>query len=235
LSFSISNFNEEVHVNNLNNPFEVMLNDKGPVEKRDLLNRENYEEKRSELLAYGRSIKEKLRISLGASFSLLFETRVTAWLQIQEELRWIAAPAPNQIAEILERYNPRVPDKRSFSARLFVDTGDPDVAHRILRTTNIESLNLQLTFNGSRFEARSLEEKDGSLEPVTYLRFSENPGRSVDSPNLIQWSAPHLQSLIMPGYMVSALVSVLEQSAESSGVSGREKVAPAPAFALSKF
>ena len=221
---------EEAHVKALKNPFEAMLNDHGPVEPVDLLSRESYEAKRSELLTCGRHIKEKLRISLGESFSLLFETRATAWLQIHEELRWMAKPDPKQVAEILARYNTLLPNAQGISACLFLDTRDPVRARRMIQTVDIDSMALRIQLNESLLEAQSMELNGGALESVNYLRFSETcSSKSLES-NCIQWSAPKPSKLLMPDYLAEALLAVFADSLPAAARAPVKDVAFAPVF-----
>lgn len=220
-------------MNTLKNAYQLMLNDQGSVSEKGLLGRTEYEGVRSDLLAYGRNIKEKLRIGLGDSFSLLFETRATAWLQIHEELRWIASPDPSQVLDILERYNQLVPQPQSVCACLFLDTRDPANARRILRTTSVQSLDLGLSLNGSIFKALSLENNHGCLEPVTYFRFTKKGPQDLTRPNLIHWSQSEPHHLAMPDYMADALTSVLDGVAMEAVKAEQERPAlvSVPCFA----
>jgi hypothetical protein len=90
----------------------------------DLLSNEDYESQRAELLRLATLHRRQRRLRLNPSLSLVFETRFTAWLQIQEELRWLTHPSDADIAEVLARCNVLVTYPTELSATLFVDGGD---------------------------------------------------------------------------------------------------------------
>ena len=90
----------------------------------DLLSKEDYERERADLLRLATQHRKQRRLRLNPSLSLIFETRFTAWLQIQEELRWLSHPAPQDVAEVLTRCNLLVLKPDELTATLFVDGGD---------------------------------------------------------------------------------------------------------------
>ena len=93
----------------------------------DLLSNEDYESQRAELLRLATLHRRQRRLRLNPSLSLVFETRFTAWLQIQEELRWLTHPSDADIAEVLARCNVLVTYPTELSATLFADGGDNHV------------------------------------------------------------------------------------------------------------
>ena len=53
----------------------------------DVMSNEDYETERAQLLRLATQHRSQRRLRLSPSLSLIFESRFTAWLQIQEELR----------------------------------------------------------------------------------------------------------------------------------------------------
>ncbi len=62
----------------------------GRVTAEDLLSRSDYQELRQDLLRLVLQHKRKRRVRLDDNLSIVFENRLTAWLQAQEELRWLS-------------------------------------------------------------------------------------------------------------------------------------------------
>jgi len=60
-------------------------------------------------------------VRLDDNLSIVFENRLTAWLQAQEELRWLAQPSLRDIDDILERANQLVAEPGHLTATIFVD------------------------------------------------------------------------------------------------------------------
>ena len=77
----------------------------GRVTAADLLSRSDYQALRQDLLRLVLQHKRKRRVRLDENLSIVFENRLTAWLQAQEELRWLTRPDSRDIDEILERAN----------------------------------------------------------------------------------------------------------------------------------
>ena len=73
----------------------------GRVTVEDLLSRSDYQALRRDLLRLVLSHKRKRRVRLDDNLSIVFENRLTAWLQAQEELRWLSRPDPMDIDDIL--------------------------------------------------------------------------------------------------------------------------------------
>ena len=90
----------------------------------DLLSKDDYECKRADLLRLARQHRRQRRLRLSSDLCLVFETRFTAWLQIQEELRWLTQPCDDDIEEVVTRCILLVTKPEALSATLLVDGGD---------------------------------------------------------------------------------------------------------------
>ncbi len=66
----------------------------------DLLSKEDYERERADLLRLATQHRRQRRLRLNPSLSLVFETRFTAWLQIQEN----SAGSPAQLRGMLRKF-----------------------------------------------------------------------------------------------------------------------------------
>ena len=148
-----------------------LIHGRGPLEARDLASNSLYQTHRTTWLAVGRRAKAIRRLRLGDHFSILFENRMSAWLQIQEELRWIASPTPAHIDALLGRYNPLIAQKGELCASLFLDSADPEVLRRFTHDFNLSRLNLRLVMQGRLFSARPVASDDPVVDAVTYVRF----------------------------------------------------------------
>lgn len=183
----------------------------------DLLSKDRYEFERSDLLEEGRRIKARRRIRLGSTFSLLFENRVSIWLQIQEELRWIATPLEQRVTELLDRYNGLLVGNDELCATLFIDSTEADIVERYATSYTVEQLMLTVTLGGSVLRARALEATSEQLDSVTYLRFAAHSQTSqvVDT---VQWCDPvrHEQPLLVE--MSSALRADLTRGRSTSSL-----------------
>lgn len=93
----------------------------GRVTVEDLLSRSDYQKLRQDLLRLVLQHKRKRRVRLDDNLSIVFENRLTAWLQAQEELRWLSRPDPRDIDDILERANQLVAEPGHLTATIFVD------------------------------------------------------------------------------------------------------------------
>lgn len=90
----------------------------------DVMSNEDYETERAQLLRLATQHRSQRRLRLSPSLSLIFENRFTAWLQIQEELRWLTRPSDEDLVGVLTRCNLVVSAPDQLKATLFVDGGD---------------------------------------------------------------------------------------------------------------
>ena len=121
---------------NSENYVEKLLLSHGPIRPAELLTREQYESIRPELLAVGLEHKKQRRARLNESLTLLLESRLTIWLQIHEELRWLAKPSKSQTAEILKTNNLIAPYAENLTGTVFTDGSDSKIVHKYVRALN---------------------------------------------------------------------------------------------------
>lgn len=186
-----------------------MIHGRGPLESRDLVSNAHYQQKRSKWLAIGRAEKLARRIRLGDHLSLLFENRMSVWLQIQEELRWIESPTPAQVEELLGRYNPLIARPGQLCASLFLDSSDPVALTRYALGFTASRLNLRLLLHGRLMAARSLERQASGLDAVTYLRFV-SVRRAHSDRDALYWTDPTCREVCLPESLRSALKADLQ-------------------------
>ena len=103
---------------------------------------------------------------LDPSLSLVFETRFTAWLQIQEELRWLARPSQQDMQEVLTRCNLIVPAHDQLTATLFVDGGDNPASLYWIECVAANAFSVALRLSGRVLRGRSQESSGGVLAAV---------------------------------------------------------------------
>jgi hypothetical protein len=132
----------------------------------DLLSKEDYERERADLLRLATQHRKQRRLRLNPSLSLIFETRFTAWLQIQEELRWLSHPAPQDVAEVLTRCNLLVPKPNELTATLFVDGGDNPASLYWIECVAANAFSVALRLSGRVLRGRSQESSGGVLAAV---------------------------------------------------------------------
>ena len=132
----------------------------------DLLSKEDYERERADLLRLATQHRKQRRLRLNPSISLIFETRFTAWLQIQEELRWLSHPAPQDVAEVLTRCNLLVPKPDELTATLFVDGGDHPASLYWIECVAANAFSVALRLSGRVLRGRSQESSGGVLAAV---------------------------------------------------------------------
>ena len=132
----------------------------------DLLSKEDYERERADLLRLATQHRRQRRLRLNPSLSLVFETRFTAWLQIQEELRWLARPSQQDMQEVLTRCNLIVPAHDQLTATLFVDGGDNPASLYWIECVAANAFSVALRLSGRVLRGRSQESSGGVLAAV---------------------------------------------------------------------
>ena len=132
----------------------------------DLLSKEDYERERADLLRLATQHRRQRRLRLNPSLSLVFETRFTAWLQIQEELRWLTRPTQGDVEEVLLRCNLIVPAPDQLTATLFVDGGDNPASLYWIECVAANAFSVALRLSGRVLRGRSQESSDGILAAV---------------------------------------------------------------------
>ena len=132
----------------------------------DLLSKDDYECKRADLLRLARQHRRQRRLRLSSDLCLVFETRFTAWLQIQEELRWLTQPCDDDIEEVVTRCNLLVTKPEALSATLFVDGGDNPTSRYWIECIAANAFNLALRLSGRVMRGRSKASSAGELAAV---------------------------------------------------------------------
>ena len=137
----------------------------------DLLSKEDYERERADLLRLATQHRKQRRLRLNPSLSLVFETRFTAWLQIQEELRWLTRPTQGDVEEVLLRCNLIVPAPDQLTATLLVDGGDNPASLYWIECVAANAFSVALRLSGRVLRGRSQESSDGVLAAVHTFTF----------------------------------------------------------------
>ena len=132
----------------------------------DLLSKEDYERERADLLRLATQHRRQRRLRLNPSLSLVFETRFTAWLQIQEELRWLSRPSQGDVEEVLLRCNLIVPAPDQLTATLFVDGGNNLASLYWIECVAANAFSVALRLPGRVLRGRSQESSGGILAAV---------------------------------------------------------------------
>lgn len=137
----------------------------------DLLNKDDYECKRADLLRLATQHRSQRRLRLNSDLCLIFETRFTAWLQIQEELRWLTQPSENDIEEVVARCNLLVTNPEELSATLFVDGDDSPASRYWMECIAANAFSVALHLSGRVLRGRLRESSTGVLAAVHTLTF----------------------------------------------------------------
>ena len=137
----------------------------------DLLNNADYECERAEFLRLATQHRKHRRLRLTSDLNLVFETRFTAWLQIQEELRWLTHPTERDIDEVLTRCNLMVPCPHQLTATLLIDGGDSPTALYWVKCVAANSFTAELRLSGRLLRGKSQESSAGVLAAVHTLVF----------------------------------------------------------------
>ena len=132
----------------------------------DLLTKEDYERERGDMLRLATQHRRQRRLRLDPSLCLVFETRFTAWLQIQEELRWLTRPSQGDVEEVLTRCNLLVPARDQLTATLFVDGGDNPASFYWIEGVAASAFSVALRLSGRVLRGRSQESSGGVLAAV---------------------------------------------------------------------
>ena len=140
--------------------------DRSKLTATDLLNKEDFERERANLLQLARQHRSQRRVRLNPSLSLIFETRFTAWLQIQEELRWLTRPSHEDMEEVLNRCNLLVRRPDELAATLFVDGEDNPASRYWIECVAASAFSVALRLSGRVLRGCSEESSGGVLAAV---------------------------------------------------------------------
>ena len=145
--------------------------DKSKLNPADLLSNEDYDRERSLLLGIGAEHRRQRRLRLNPDLSLVFETRFTAWLQIQEELRWLAHPSEHDIEEVLRRLNLLITEQDQLAATLLIDGGNKPSSAYWIECVAANAFSIALRLSGRVLRGQSPEPSTGALAAVHTLIF----------------------------------------------------------------
>lgn len=137
-----------------------------------------YEREREEFRAEVMEIKRRRRISFGTIVTLMFESRETMRLQIQEMARVEKLATDDEIQVELDTYNPMIPEPGQLCATLFLElTSDEQMREWLPKLVDIERSVVFVLPDGSRVRSITEEQHAGQLTrdhvtaAVHYIRF----------------------------------------------------------------
>lgn len=159
--------------------------DESKLTATDLLSKEDFERERADLLRFATQHRRQRRIRLNPCLSLTFETRFTAWLQIQEELRWLTRPSETDVKEVLARCNLLVPEPEELTATLFVDGGNNPATLSWIECVAANAFSVALRLSGKVLRGR-LQESSGELMAAVHT-FIFQPTASCGPATEIIW------------------------------------------------
>jgi len=144
--------------------------------RQDLMNLEDYAEKRAAFRQEVMAHKKTRQVALGSHVSLYFEDRLTIQYQIQEMLRIEKLFEKAAIEEELAAYNPLIPDGTNWKATMMIEFDDPSQRRRaLIEMHNIEERVWTMIGNGEKIWAIADEDLERSNEEKTsavhFLRF----------------------------------------------------------------
>ena len=175
----------------------------GRVTVADLLSRSDYQALRQDLLRLVLQHKRKRRVRLDYNLSIVFENRLTAWLQTQEELRWLRQPDPRDIEDILERANQLVAEPGHLSATIFIDGAHRPAVSNYVAAIAAHAFDLGVHFDGHVMEGQFVEAPHEGWNTVHPLRFSPTV-REAEQPAIV-WGNGTTQAIPLPNYVQTAL------------------------------
>jgi hypothetical protein len=145
------------------------------LELADIKNLHEYELIRDDWRKAVIAEKDRRRVLLGPSMSLVFENRLTVLSQVQEMCRVERIAKPEGVQQEIDVYNELLPDAGEVAATLLIEITDeeriqPELDRLIGLTTGRF---LSLDVGGRRIDARFLEGQSRSdrIAAVQYLRF----------------------------------------------------------------
>lgn len=171
-----------------------MMGDGGLLGPQDWMRGGRYEAVRADALAALIEHKRPRRLALGSWATLVFESRLTAWFQLHEELRFHPSPRPGVVDDVLARANLLVPAVGELTATLLVDGegGGP---------CDFGSFVLDLA--GQRLVAGAACASHVH-DAVHFLRFVPDVARSVTRSDGLRWP-PLLDATPLPEPLVVCL------------------------------
>lgn len=141
-----------------------------------------YERERAEFRAEVMEIKRRRRISFGTILTLMFESRETMRLQIQEMARVEKLATDDEIQIELDTYNPMIPDPGQLRATLFLElTSEEQMREWLPKLVDIERSIVFVLHDGSRIRSITEEQhaaqltRDYATAAVHYIWFEFSP------------------------------------------------------------
>lgn len=106
----------------------------------DILDARAYERQRDVMRNQVISLKESRRVAVGPVVSLVFENRDTVLFQVHEMARAERAFSDDAVEELLNTYNPLIPQPGQLSATLLIElTTKAEMEHWLTRLVGIET------------------------------------------------------------------------------------------------
>jgi hypothetical protein len=150
----------------------------------DIADVREYERERDEFRAEVMEIKRRRRLSFGTIITMMFESRETMRLQIQEMARVEKLATDEEIQVELDTYNPMIPEPGQLTATVFLElTSDEQMREWLPKLVGIERSFVVVLPNGDRVRSITEEAHAGQLtrEEVTaavhYIRFEFTPAQ----------------------------------------------------------
>ncbi len=147
------------------------------LEQKDLMNLFEYEKERQKLRAEIMALKDRRRLHVSDTLTLLFENRRTVWYQIQEMMRAERMVEDDVIQEELDTYGPLIPSGNEWKATLYIEIPDLAVLKRTLpKLVNIEQ-RFYARIGNCRIDAVGEEgrSRDDYTSTVHYLTWTLTP------------------------------------------------------------
>jgi hypothetical protein len=148
----------------------------------DIADVREYERERADFRAEVMEIKRRRRIGFGTILTLMFESRETMRLQVQEMARVEKLTTDDEIQIELDTYNPMIPDAGQLCATLFLElTSDEQMREWLPKLVGIERSIVFVLPDGERVRSITEEQHAEQLtrEHVTaavhYVRFEFTP------------------------------------------------------------
>jgi hypothetical protein len=144
----------------------------------DIADVREYERERVAFRAEVMEIKRRRRLAFGTILTLMFESRDTMRLQVQEMARVEKLTTDDEIQIELDTYNPMIPEPGQLCATLFLElTSDEQMREWLSKLVGIERSVVFVLANGDRIRSITEEQHAGQLTrehataAVHYIRF----------------------------------------------------------------
>ncbi len=182
----------------------------GRVTRADLLNRCDYDGLRQDLMGLVTQHKCKRRVRLDDNLSIVFEKRLTAWLQAQEELSWLTWPNAHDIDDILDRANQLVAEPGHLAATIFADGAHRSAVNAYVAAIATHEFDLGVHFAGHIMDGQFVEAPHEGWNTVHPLQFNPTAREAV-LPEIV-WGNDTTQAIPLPSVVQTALGMNLNRS-----------------------